>query len=199
MTYEIVGDEETSSSEPQSLSKSVGNLLEQESSDDTLRAIDSQSSDIINLVTFLYEEIWNDKTVPIPVKELVGRTQITILKIALNDAGFFDLADHPARIFLNELVTAGISWTGSEMLDQDPIYGKMQELVTSLVRDYVGDIAVVENLVQDFLSFKDEAARSHKEKEQQLFARSTVLGRAPEASEAQDHHLLRQVLYNQPV
>ncbi len=194
MTYEIVGDEETSSSEPQSLSKSVGNLLKQESSDDTLRAIDSQSSDIINLVTFLYEEIWNDKTVPIPVKELVGRTQITILKIALNDAGFFDLADHPARIFLNELATAGISWTGSEMLDQDPIYGKMQELVTSLVRDYVGDIAVVENLVQDFLSFKDEAARSHKEKEQQLLDEDERKNRLNEVEQYALHKIEERIL-----
>lgn len=165
---ESEGGEVASSSEPQDLSKSVGRLLEQESSDDTLRAIDSESSDIINLVTFLYEEIWNDKTVPIPIKELVGRTQITILKIALNDASFFDSADHPARVFLNELATAGISWTGSERVDQDPIYTKMQDLVTSLVRDFIGDIVVVENLLQDFLSFKDEAARSHQDKEQQL-------------------------------
>jgi len=168
MVSEPVNGEEVSSYEPQNLSKSVGNLLEQESSADTLRAIDSQSSDIINLVTFLYEEIWNDKAVPIPVKELVGRTQITILKIALNDAGFFDSTDHPARIFLNELATAGISWTGSEMLDQDPVYIKMLELVTSLVRDYAGDIVVVENLLQNLLSLKDEIARSQREKEQQF-------------------------------
>jgi len=194
MTSELAGDEETSSSQPQSLSKSVGNLLEQESSDDTLRAIDSQSSDIINLVTFLYEEIWNDKTVPISVKELVGRTQITILKIALDDAGFFDSADHPARIFLNELATAGISWTGSEMLDQDPIYGKMQSLVTSLVRDYVGDIAVVENLVQDFLSFKDEAARSHKEKEQQLLDEDERKNRLDEVEQYALHKIEERIL-----
>lgn len=165
---ETAGGEDAASSAPQNLSKSVRNLLQQESSADTLRAIDSQSSDIINLVTFLYEEIWNDKTVPIPIKELVGRTQITILKIALNDPGFFDSADHPARIFLNELASAGISWTGSNKLDQDPVYGKMQDLVTSLVRDFVDDISVVENLLQDFLSFKDDFSRSHKEKEQQL-------------------------------
>ncbi|PCI75666.1 MAG: hypothetical protein COB20_12415 [SAR86 cluster bacterium] len=81
---------------------------------------------------------------------------------------FFDSSDHPARVFLNELASTGISWTGSEMLDQDPIYAKMQVLVTSLVRDFVGDIVVVENLLQDFLFFKDEVARSDKEKEQQL-------------------------------
>lgn len=194
MTPEPAGGEVSSSSEPQNLSKSVGNLLEQESSDDTLRAIDSQSSDIISLVTFLYEEIWNDKTVPIPIKELVGRTQITILKIALNDAGFFDSADHPARVFLNELATAGIGWTGSEMLDQDPVYGKMQDLVTSLVRNFVGDIVVVENLLQDFLSFKGEATHSDKAKEQQLLDEGERKNRLEEVEHYALHKIEERIL-----
>ncbi|PCI75667.1 MAG: hypothetical protein COB20_12420 [SAR86 cluster bacterium] len=70
--------------EPQNLSKSVGKLLEQESSADTLRAIDSESSDIVNLVTFLYEEIWNDKTVPIPVKELSRQNSNNNIENSLN-------------------------------------------------------------------------------------------------------------------
>jgi len=194
VSSEHVGAEEASGSKPQNLSKSVGDLLQQESSASTLRAIDSQSSDIINLVTFLYEEIWNDKTVPIPIKELVGRTQITILKIALNDADFFDSVDHPARIFLNELATAGISWTGSEMLDQDPIYKKMQDLVTSLVRDFVGDIVVVENLLQDFLSFKDEAASSQEEKEQQLLDERERKNRLEEVEQYALHKIEERIL-----
>ncbi len=150
------------------LSQSVGDLLQAESDSDTLRAIDRQSSDIINLVTFLYEEIWNDVTVPIPIKELVGRTQITILKIALKDSAFFDSADHPARVFLNELATAGISWTGSEKLEQDLMYCKMQELVARLLREFVDDLAVVEKLLEEFNSFKQEQSLLSNQREQQF-------------------------------
>lgn len=181
-------------SKPQDLTKSVAGLLEQESSANTLRAIDSQSSDIINLVTFLYAEIWNDKTVPIPIKELVGRTQITILKIALNDTGFFDSADHPARVFLNELATAGISWTGAEKLDQDPLYGKMQELVARLVRDFSGDIAVVEALLQDFLFFKEEAERSQGEGERQLSDEAERINRLEEVERYALHKIEERIL-----
>ncbi|GJM12434.1 MAG: hypothetical protein DHS20C12_08370 [Pseudohongiella sp.] len=191
---EAEGGDSDAGSEPQNLSESVGNLLQQESSADTLRAIDSQSSDIINLVTFLYQEIWNDKTVPIPIKELVGRTQITILKIALNDAGFFDSAEHPARKFLNELATAGISWTGSEKLDQDPVYGKMQDLVTILVRDFADDIAVVEDLLQEFLRFKDDFSRSHKEKEQQLLDEDERKNRLEEIEQYALHKIEERIL-----
>ena len=44
----------------------------------------------------------------------------------------------------------------------------MQDLVACLVRDYVGEIIVAENLLQSFLTFKDETARSHYVNEQQL-------------------------------
>lgn len=185
---------EAPSPEPLDITKSVASLLEQESSASTLRAIDSESADIINLVTFLYGEIWNDKTVPVPIKELVGRTQLTVLKIALNDSSFFDSADHPARRFLNELAAAGISWTGSEMLDQDPVYGKMQDLVTSLVRDFTGDIAVVENLLQEFLSFKGELARSQEESERQLADEGERKNRLEEIEQYALHKIEERIL-----
>jgi hypothetical protein len=154
--------------EAQNLSESVGNLLQEQSSTSTLWAIDRLSTDIINLVTFLYEEIWKDMTVPIPIKELIGRTQITVLKIALEDSGFFDTAAHPARVFLNELASAGLSWTGSEKLGQDPLYLKMQELVTRFVRDFAGDMGLVEALLEDLIAFKNEYADANEEKEQKL-------------------------------
>jgi hypothetical protein len=160
--------EEGALSERLNLGKSVGDLLLRESDAETLRAIDSQSSDIINLVNFLYEEIWNDVTVPIPIKELVGRTQITVLKIALREPTFFDIAKHPARLFLNEIATAGISWTESDKLGQDPVYCKMQDLVARLVRDFDGDVVVVENLLEEFSRFKREHSLSNQQAEKEL-------------------------------
>jgi hypothetical protein len=186
--------EEASSSGPQNLSKSIGSILEQESKADTLRAIDSHSTDIINLVTFLYEEIWNDKTVSISIKELVGRTQITILKIALKDSGFFDSVDHSARVFLNEIAIAGIGWTGSEALNQDPMYEKIQELVSRLVGDFVGDIVLVEKLLQNFLSFKDESARSHKEKEKKMLDEGERTNRLEEVGQYAMHKIEERIL-----
>ncbi|MBT6481623.1 MAG: DUF1631 family protein, partial [Gammaproteobacteria bacterium] len=70
--------EDSIAGQAQNLSESVGSLLQEQSSTSTLRAIDRESSDIINLVTYLYEEIGKDMTVPIPIKELIGRTQITV-------------------------------------------------------------------------------------------------------------------------
>jgi len=150
------------------LGKSIGKLLEENSDVETLRAIDAHSLDIINLVTFLYEEIWQDETVPIPIKELIGRTQITILKIALNDASFFDIADHPARTLLNELATAGISWTDSEKQNEDPMYSKMKDIVNKLVGGYSDDLELVENLIDEFKGFKRDQLLARQEGEERL-------------------------------
>lgn len=150
------------------LAESLGELLQQNNTKETLHAIDAQSSDIINLVTLLYEAIWSDETVPIPVKELIGRTQITTLKIALQDSTFFDIDDHPARVLINELATAGISWTDYDKLEQDPMYCKMQELVERLVSGYDADPDLLESLLEDFRAFKQQRLHSSDELENQF-------------------------------
>ena len=64
-------------------------LQESQKEGNMVIAVDRHSSDVINLVTLLYEAIWQDPSVPIPIKELIGRTQITIIKVALADVGVF--------------------------------------------------------------------------------------------------------------
>lgn len=168
--------EEGASHADVNLTESIAKVLEQGSSSDVLQAIDGQSSDIINLVTLLYDAIWHDETVPIPVKELIGRTQITTLKIALGDAHFFDREDHPARLLINELATAGISWTDFEMLGQDPMYRKMQQLVTEFVDGYADDEGIIEPLLENFRTFKRE----------QLVASDAAAERLKDADERQN-------------
>ncbi|MCH8175392.1 MAG: DUF1631 family protein, partial [Proteobacteria bacterium] len=160
--------ESSESSAEINLGESLSDLLRQGNTKEILHAIDGQSSDIINLVTLLYDAIWHDETVPIPVKELIGRTQITILKIALQDSTFFDIDDHPVRVLINELATAGISWTNFDKLEHDPMYRKMQELVERLISEYESGSELIEDLIQDFRSFKQAQRLETDEEEVRL-------------------------------
>jgi len=130
------------------ISESLGEILGDVEDEGVVNAIDRQSSDVINLVTLLYEAIWQDDSVPIPIKELIGRTQITIIKVALTDHTFFNRDNHPARAILNEFAAAGIGWTEVEKLEEDPLYGKMQELVEKILSEYTDDISFFEDLPQ---------------------------------------------------
>lgn len=154
------------------IAESLGAMLQEGHDQGVLPAIDNHSSDIINLVTMLYEAIWDDDAVPIPIKELIGRTQITIIRVALSDSTFFNREDHPARTLLNEFASAGIGWTEVDKLEDDPLYQKMQELVNRALEDYEGDNQLFEDLIKDFKSFQArEAGKSRKLEQRILRAR----------------------------
>ncbi|MDD9958329.1 MAG: DUF1631 family protein [Gammaproteobacteria bacterium] len=111
------------------IAQQISQNLESETTSGDIGPISAQSSDVINLVTLLYEAIWKDQSLPVVMKELIGRTQISIMKVALSDTSFFDKDQHPARLLLNEFALAGIAWTETEDFDNDPLYNKVKELV----------------------------------------------------------------------
>ncbi|HKI74777.1 MAG TPA: DUF1631 domain-containing protein [Pseudomonadales bacterium] len=144
------------------ISGALGEMLKEGQSEGVVNAVDGQSSDIINLVTLLYEAIWDDESVPIPIKELIGRTQITIIKVALSDTTFFNKENHPARMVLNEFAAAGIGWTEVDELEEDPLYKKIQDLVHKILTEYKGDVSFFEDIVNEFRAFRArEAAKAH--------------------------------------
>lgn len=115
------------------VTESINQSLSEGSSPGNPQLINAQSSPVINLVTRLYQAIWKDDSLPVAMKELIGRTQIPLMKVALTDTTFFDNEQHPGRVFLNEFAVAGISWTVQTQLDSDPIYLKVRELVERLL------------------------------------------------------------------
>lgn len=154
--------------ERQDLTATLGKQLEESSDNNTLHALDNQKSDVINLINLLYEAIWEDSSVPIPVKELIGRTQITALKIALQESAFFEDETHPMRILINELATAGISWTESQEVAEDPMYKQMESTVSTLVGEYQGDSEYIEKIVEEFRFFKRRQLLSNQQAENSL-------------------------------
>lgn len=151
------------------ISQSLGEILQATIEDEnTVTAVDRESSDVINLVTLLYEAIWQDSSVPIPIKELIGRTQITIIKVALADVEFFNNEDHPARALLNEFASAGIGWTEVEELGEDPLYQKIRELVERILAEYGDTNELFEDLFQDFRTFREKEARATQKLEHRI-------------------------------
>lgn len=150
------------------ISSTLGEMLKEGTEEGVVNAVDRQSSDIINLVTLLYEAIWEDESVPIPIKELIGRTQITIIKVALSDQTFFNKEKHPARMVLNEFAEAGIGWTEVEELEQDPLYKKIEELVHQILTEYTGDVSFFEDIIRDFRAFRAREAAKTRVLEQRI-------------------------------
>ncbi len=148
---------------------SLGEMLKDNEEQGVVNAVDRQSSDIINLVTLLYDAIFQDFSVPIPIKELIGRTQITIIKVALSDTTFFDREDHPARMLLNEFAEAGIGWTEVDNLDEDPMYRKIEDLVVNIQQTYDGDNdSFFQDMIREFRKFKARQVTKTRKLEQRI-------------------------------
>ena len=150
------------------VSESISKTLEENGSQNGIEAIDVQSSDVINLVTLLYKAIWNDDSLPLVMKELIGRTQISIMKIALSDTSFFDDEQPPARVILNEFAMAGIAWTERDMLGNDPVFSKVRDLVERLLAEENPDKNFVQALINELREFKSKHSRTDAVLEQKI-------------------------------
>ena len=105
-------------------------------------------SDSIELVGMLFEHIMRDVRPNSPASALLSRLQVPLLRLAMDDAGFFTQAQHPARQMLNTIAETGAQWLGEEETDRTLIE-KMQLLVDRAVNEFNGDPAVFESLQQD--------------------------------------------------
>ncbi len=93
---------------------------------------------------------------PIPIRELIGRTQIMTLKLALLDRSILESETHPVRVLLNELAAAGITWTQPEKLEKDLMYQRIKSTINALMTSNSSDMDYVQSLLDQFRQFKQE-------------------------------------------
>lgn len=116
--------------------------------------------EVINLVNMLFEFILEDRNLAAPMKALISRLQIPVLKVALVDKTFFTKGGHAARRLLNEMSTAALGWQGDiEDGKRDPLHEKMQEIVNRLLGDFDADVGFFSELLIDFTSFLEKEKR----------------------------------------
>ena len=144
---------------PVSLRQLLQDLLTSEN--EKAAAINQVDDDVINLVSMMFEFILDDRNLAAPMKALIGRLQIPMVKVAIADKSFFSKGGHPARRLLNEMAMACLGWqeTTPENLHKDNLFNKMQELVKVILTDFETDMGIFENLLLDFRSFQEKEKR----------------------------------------
>jgi len=104
----------------------------------------------------LFDYILNDKNLAIPMKALIGRLQIPIVKIAIIDKTFFEKSSHPARALLNELSSAGIGWSNAHELKRDSLYDKIESVVMRVLKEFSDGPELFESLLRDLRQFLNQ-------------------------------------------
>lgn len=167
--------------EPQHLDvrQALHNLVEKDGS--SAQAVGRVDDDSINLVTMLFEFILDDHNLPVPMKALLARLQIPMLKVALLDKTFFSRAAHPARKLLNELASAALSWNEPTDLARDALYNKIKTVVETVLDDFEDDVDLFPGLLDDFTGFVGKERRKAELIEQRTRDAEEGLGKTQKA------------------
>ncbi len=119
----------------------------------TAGSMNRADEDTVNVIGMLFDFILNDRNLAIPMKALIARLQIPILKVAVIDKSFFGKPSHPARQLLNELSSAGIGWSSSAELKRDALYNKIESVVLRVLNNFEDDPTLFESLVSELRTF----------------------------------------------
>jgi uncharacterized protein DUF1631 len=141
-------------------------------------------SDVINLVSMLFDFILEDRQLHPAMKAIISRLQIPVLKVALSDKNFFNRGGHPVRKLLNELALAAMGWAEKKPGQRDPLRDKIGSVVDRVLNEYTDNVELFTELLNDFGHFMDLDRRRRELVEQRLKDAEEGRARQERASDA---------------
>jgi hypothetical protein len=145
----------------------LSGLLGAESGEEAVHALDQADDAVINLVSMLFDFIFDDQALATEIKALIGRLQIPFLKAAIADKSFFSNEQHPARLLLNTLARAGSQWSSQQGVS-DPLYRLIRETVFKVLNDFDLDASLFERLRADIEDVVDRQENQRQRIEERL-------------------------------
>ena len=130
--------------------------------------LETRNEDVVDLVQLLFEFMLNDDNLAVPMKELIGRLQMPVLKVALMDQSLFAMPTHPARQLLNELADAGIGWSSTGELRQDETYAKIDSIVGRVANEFSEELSLFTELIAELRDFLDKQSQQRDQVEQRV-------------------------------
>ena len=103
-----------------------------------MNQLDMMTLDIMSLV---FDQLFDDPKIPVGVKGLVGRLQIPMLKVAIADKTFFSKKTHPARHLLNTLGDIS-SRLPADFNASSAMFGRLETIVQGLIEDFEDDMEI---------------------------------------------------------
>ncbi len=131
------------------------NVLRELKRPEVVRGIGEIDVMMFDVVAMMFDVILDDKKMPAPMKALIGRLQIPMLKVAILDKAFFARKFHPARKFLNTIAEAAVGW--SEKQDRnDALYTKLESMVERVLDEFDERVEVFAEVLDELERFLDE-------------------------------------------
>jgi hypothetical protein len=146
----------------------LGRRLDMGSSEAPAKRLNPVDQDLIDVIGMLFDFVLDDRNVPDPMKALIGRLQIPMLKVAVLDRSFFGDKHHPARRLLNALARAAIGWVDDGDRSAKSLYGRIEHAVGRILNEFRDDIGLFARVYDEFSSFMEREARGAEVAEERI-------------------------------
>ncbi len=134
--------------------------LRQMSPDGRTPRLAGEQRDTVELVSMLFDHLGQELRMGGAAQQLLTKLQVPLLRVALNDTGFFTRRSHPARRLLNTLTETAAYWVDSADGEADPgLVEKMQLLVDRVSSEFNGDVGLFGSLLEDLERHMSTLAR----------------------------------------
>ena len=133
----------------------AGQLQRANGSDD----VDASDMHTIDLVGMLFDYMLSDDNLPSSIKALLSYLHTPFLKIAFIDKSFFEEAEHPARLLLNQMAEAGARWVNGDGSSQYDMYDRIKHTVSRVLEEFENDVRIFAELLLDFSGYVKKIAR----------------------------------------
>lgn len=122
-------------------------------------ALSQVDENTIDLLTSVFDLVFQDKNIAGEMKSLIGFLQVPVLKAALIDKDFFFKQEHPARRLVETLAQSSMEWD-TESGQQAPLYQTMKRVVERVQQDFDKQMSVFSEVLTDLQTFiqKEEQA-----------------------------------------
>ena len=107
---------------------------------------------IIDIVSMLFDYVFDEDEIPVEMKALIGRLQIPMLKVAMLDRQFFARKTHPARLLLDEIARLAMGWDNHS--DQGAeVFRKLESVVDRIIHDFNDDLGIFSDMLEELEQF----------------------------------------------
>ena len=103
-----------------------------------MQGMDAATLDIVSL---LFDQLFDDPKIPVGLKGLIGRLQIPMLKVAIADKELFSKKSHPARQLLDTFGDVAVR-LGDDFNAESPTFVHLEAIVGHLVANFQEDVGV---------------------------------------------------------
>ena len=112
--------------------------LKQSSVGQSMGQVDAMT---LNVVSLLFDKLFDDPKVPAGIKALAARLQIPMLKVAIADKALFSEKTHPARVHLDLLGELGARLP-ADFDEKHPAYVKLEPVEREIVEKFEDNVEI---------------------------------------------------------